>query len=382
MQIAKREVKSAKPVLLFVFILLVGLAGFVEAGKIKDIKKRVKKSIFIPPQSRQEIIRPARNAVFYSPLETAIVSGPPNNSFVQSTSVEFVLDGWQIVPFKKTGRFEVWLLGVDVGWREAGERISYNLPPGKRLYTFMARAKNDAGETDRTAAVRNFYSLTSPYFGKIDITSVDNSGSFDRPQYERVTLYARNPDNPVNITGWRVASRRKSFSFAVPSAARLFDPANLIGIEPIKLSSGNSLNIFVGKVSPVGIDFQENGCMGYLRSGFEGYDALAGGGSCSAISPSAYSGYSTECRRFLNGLGACANVNLTPWQFGADPSCRDFIVKNYNYRACVERSKNQPNFFTGRWRIYLGQSDEVLDDLDDTIYLYDGQGLLVDVYSY
>ncbi|MBI4119946.1 MAG: hypothetical protein HY454_00600 [Parcubacteria group bacterium] len=365
-----------------VCVLLFGLVGFVEAGKIKDIKKRSRASVFIPPQSRQEIIRPARNAVFFSPLETIITSGPANNNFVQSTSVEFVLDGWQIVPFKKTNRFEVWLFGLDAGWREAGERISYNLPPGKRLYTFMARAKNEAGETDRTAAVRNFYTFTSPYYGKIDITAVDGRGSFDKPQYERVTLYARNLAGPVNVSGWRLATRRKSFSFAIPSAARLFDPANLIGIEPIKLSSGDSLNVFVGKASPVGSGFQENGCMGYLRSGFEGYDALAGGGSCSAVSPSVYSSYSVDCRRFLNGLSACASVNLEPWQFGADPACRDFIVRNYNYAACVERGKNQANFFTGRWRIYLGQSDEILDDLDDTVYLYDGQGLLVDIYSY
>ena len=70
------------------------------------------------------------------------------------------------------------------------------------------------------------------------------------------------------------------------------------------------------------------------------------------------------------------------YSFINEPSCREFITKNYNYQACVSRSKNQASFYLAKWKVYLGRTEEIFDDLDDAVYLYDGQGLLVDTYKY
>ena len=85
---------------------------------------------------------------------------------------------------------------------------------------------------------------------------------------------------------------------------------------------------------------------------------------------------------YLNGISSCKEPRLEYFSFINEPSCREFITKNYNYQACVERSKNQASFYLGKWKIYLGHNEEILDDLDDTLYLYDSMGLLVDTYSY
>ncbi|MEK9185492.1 MAG: hypothetical protein AAB863_01830, partial [Patescibacteria group bacterium] len=65
-----------------------------------------------------------------------------------------------------------------------------------------------------------------------------------------------------------------------------------------------------------------------------------------------------------------------------ESECRDFIIKNYNYQACVARSKDRMEFYSGKWKVYLGRSEDIMDDLNDTIFLYDSRGLLVDKYKY
>lgn len=388
----KRAQKNSKLIQGTIFIclsifLLAGFFNIVHAGKIKDILKR-SRSIFIPPQSREQMIEPARSSIFLSLLETTIISGPAQGSFIQDTRIEFFLDGWQIVPFKKVNRFDVWLVGVDSGWRESNNRIEYTLPPGRKAYTFMARAKDDEGKYDRTAAVRSFNTFTSPYFKKVDITGVNYQGSFEKPNYESLTLYARDVASPVNVTGWKVLIKRKNFSFFIPAAARLLDPKNLLDNDPILLNRGNSLNIFLGKTSPVAVNFQENVCTGYMSKSFESYDGLSVFG-CPMPSASDYSHLSLSCRRILGGIGSCQIPELGNFQFGGttyltggDFDCRNFIIRNYNYSSCVERNRDRENFFSGHWRVYLGRTEEVLDDMDDTIYLYDQDGLLVNSYSY
>ena len=351
------------------------------AGKVSDIKKRVRGSIFLPNQPAPGSAGArVRSGIFPNVLETVLVSGPANNSVVKDTRVDFVLDGWQVLPFKKTSRFEVWLSGVDAGWRETYDHATYNLPPGPKDYIFLARAKNDLGEVDATPLVINFSVAISPYFGQFDISNVNKQGTSDKPQYEKITLYSRN-DSPVNITGWRVAVKRSGFSFVIPTAARIYDPRDFLGNDQIVLNKSGYLDIFVGKRSPVGVNFQENSCQGYLSDGFESYDYLSGY-SCTLPDPSSYSNFSLSCRNYLRGIGSCRNVDLLYYQFTTDPECRDFVVRNYNYQACVARSKNRAEFYAGRWRIYLGRTDEILDDLNDTIYLYDSRGLLAASYSY
>lgn len=368
----------------------VGLAFLIgtnlaEAGKISDIKKRVSNSIFLPKKQTSSTsssnTKSASSGIFSSPLETVITAGPENNSFVQDIKVTFVLDGWQILPFKKTTNFDVWLVGVDSGWRNASKQVSYNLPPGKQTYTFMARAKIGSSY-DVTPVVRNFTIYTSPYFGKISISGINKIGTAKNPEYEKFSITAGNIESPINISGWKVTVKRSRFSFSIPSAQKLYDPRSPSNDNVVVLNKSNSAEILVGRRSPLGVNFQENSCQGYLTGVFESPDSLSGSGKCRLPDSSSYGGFSKECRNFIRGINSCRNVSMVYYQFANEPSCRDFIIKNYNYQSCVERNKDGVDFYLNHWRIYLGRNDEILDDLNDTIYLHDGQGLLVAAASY
>lgn len=388
---AKRKAQSAKPILFFVLVVIVVVfwvvvdATATYAGKVKDIKKRARAgaSVFVPTSvQRQREVKMIRNSVFFSPLETAIADGPSHNSVVQNTRAEFTLDGWQIVPFEKVNRFDVWLIGFDGGWKEVSGRVVYDLPAGPKTYTLLARAKNNKGEFDNTAAVRTFSVNVSPYFGRIKVTNVSVRGASDRPHYEKLSLYNQSSDRPVDVTGWRVAIRRSNFSFVVPAAANVLDTRSSVENDRVVLARGHTLDVYFGKRSPVGVNFQENACSAFFRDSFESYDALSSFGSCPPPDPSSYSGFSAACRSFVRGLNACGAPQLGLYQFANEPSCRDFIIRNFNYAACVSRARSRANFYSGRWRVYLGRSEGVMDDLDDTISLYDNAGLLVDRYEY
>lgn len=362
---------------------MLGLGGPAEAGKVGDIIKRskLKSSVFISP-SRQREIQMVRNSVFFSPLETAITGGPEHNGSVEDIKVEFTLDGWQILPFEKVRRFDVWLIGYDGGWKEVGSKVAYNLPAGKKTYTLLARAKNNRGEFDNTAAVRTFMVSTSEYFGKIKIANVVRRGSAVKPHYEKLTLRNQSSDLGVNITGWLVKAERSKFSFEVPTATRVYNPRELSAHDPIVLTKSASVDVYIGKKSPLGVNFQENSCDGYLNDSFESYDGLSASGRCILPEPADYNHFSVSCRTFVRGVSGCRTPRLTAFQFGGEPACRDFIVKNYTYQSCVDRSRNRADFYQGQWKVYLGRAEEVFDDLNDKVYLYDNKGLLVDVYKY
>ena len=372
-----------KQIILFLFcVLMLGIGGSAEAGKVKDIIKRsVVRSSYIPPTNDPQV-RAMRNRIFYSPLETVITGGPNNNSYVQNTKVDFTLDGWELVPFKKISRFEVWLIGYDGGWKEVSSAVSYNLPPGQKTYTLLARAKNGQGEYDATAAVRTFGTNVSPYFKQVNISGVDYRGASQKSYYEKITLTNNSSNLPINITGWTINTKRNNFSFSIPAGTSILSPRDNNNTDPIVLGRGNSATIYVGKISPVGVNFQENACTQYYRSAFESYDALSGYGSCPLPDPSAYNNFGLACRQYVRSISGCSIPKLTLFQFANDSDCRDFIIKNYNYEACVGRARNSASFYSGRWHIYLGRNYEILDDLNDAISLYDNKGLLVDAYSY
>ena len=367
-----------------VCVSLLFIAVTAQAGKVKDIKKRIKipaGSVFLP-RDRSVDVSLIRDGIFSSPMETVIVSGPAQNGIVEDTRVEFKLDGWQILPFVKTTRFDVLLVGYDAIWKESSAQVSYNLPAGKKTYTLLARAKNSKGEVDSSAAVRNFTLQVSPNFGKIKISNVSYRGSGNKSQYEKLSITNQGPDAQIEVTGWRVVINRSNFSFVIPTGANILDPRSTLGYDRIALRRGGSVEIYVGKRSPVGVNFQENLCTGYMSNLFESYDSIGGYGSCPLPDKSEYERFSVTCRTYVRGISSCRIPQLEYYKFINESECRDFIIKNYNYQACVARSKDKMEFYSGKWKVYLGRGEEIMDDLNDTIFLYDSQGLLVDKYKY
>ena len=151
--------------------------------------------------------------------------------------------------------------------------------------------------------------------------------------------------------------------------------------------------------SPYKIDtgFKTNICSGYIGS-YPNYRFVPELYS-NCPTPSRVAGYDAidrDCTRFIESLGACHTPEL---RYYPDPSgsyqpgyvdytpnlssqCKTFLQNHYNYNACVDAHRYEPQFYDHTWYIYFNRQYEQWGERRETISLYDQNNSLVDQISY
>ena len=245
----------------------------------------------------------------------------------------------------------------------------------------------------------------SAWSGKVRL-SLGNAQYEIQPMNEYVTLYSQS-QTPINISGWRLVSSKQkvtyqSGSVAVPFGSKLFYPGATKNLTPIILEQGDQANIITGNLpslSPYLIDvsFKTNVCSGYLEElpNYQFTPPLYSMCPDSKKAPGIQN-LDDDCYGFIERLSYCHTpefrsvrnyqgemesgyVDDTP---NLSTGCKNFLKDTYNYPACVDRNKNNPDFYGQTWYIYLNQKYELWGEKRETISLYDNQGLLVDQITY
>jgi hypothetical protein len=100
--------------------------------------------------------------------------------------------------------------------------------------------------------------------------------------------------------------------------------------------------------------------------------------------PTAPNNLSGECLDYLDSLGSCAMPNLTtlPHSTLSEAQCYNFVVDHLNYNSCVNEHKNDRDFYTHEWRIFLGYSSELWKSKREVIKLVDLSGKTVGTVTY
>ena len=62
--------------------------------------------------------------------------------------------------------------------------------------------------------------------------------------------------------------------------------------------------------------------------------------------------------------------------------CKYFLEHIMTEKGCVSRHRNDSDFFTGEWRLFLKSEDELWYGRDNVLYLLDERDLLVAVLVY
>ncbi len=143
----------------------------------------------------------------------------------------------------------------------------------------------------------------------------------------------------------------------------------------IWLIGGESIQIIAG-VSPLVNNFRVNNCFG----GLSGLYNLNFGNYCPALKVDNLSSFDSSCQDLILRSSSC----LTPSDDilnRQSAQCRVWFEKNVNYNACVARHQNDRDFYK-EWRIYIGNANQIFDQLHDRIELRDQASLLVDSYEY
>ena len=385
-----------------VFIILaIAIGGFLYFGQfptreegLSQLQETLTQAQESAPAKTQTFLRSAEPAPkpASKPLEskptisvnTYIVSGPKEGEIIDETNkVTFEFNA--IVSPEETQdgvTFETKVEGLDDDWKEtSSNQRTVNLPSGPKEYTFLVRAKiKDA--IDPTPAGRTFKINTSPYFGKVEISSIDSQTS-SRPSSIKLSTQL-NEEEKINITGWQLRGN-KGVAIITQGIETYLPYDSNLG-KDIFIRYSDTIYLW-GAPSPLGINksFRPNKCFGYLTDIYNFFPSISSSKRCPSIKLEDISHLGEYCQDFILGMGACEvpdysnNLKIT-----LDSDCTSYISsyaeKNFNYEGCFRNYSKDKDFLNNYWYVYLGH--DMVSKLHDTLYLRDQDGLLVVKYLY
>ena len=230
------------------------------------------------------------------------------------------------------------------------------------------------------------YGEESPYKGRVFInksTSGPRSEDVSR-EYIKLTT-ARNDIPRTNISKWRLESAVTGRSVAIGDAVTLFRSGSSNNETPLTVQKGDEVYVTTGR-SPIGESFQINMCSGYFTQFQTFYPNISN--QCPDPEEEILS-YARDtsifidntCMDFVERIRRCT-VQTEPLPLNLSFACQEAIIEEINYNECVDKHRNEPDFYSGQWRVYLKRSSELWRDKREIIKLVDENGLTVDHYSY
>ncbi|MEK7614668.1 MAG: hypothetical protein AAB428_03315 [Patescibacteria group bacterium] len=206
---------------------------------------------------------------------------------------------------------------------------------------------------------------------KIDVRATN-------PQKEYFEIVGRS-ETPVNITGWRMVGKGGA-SATVGQGVRTLLSGQINQESDIYLSKGERAIIVSGN-SPVGYSFKINSCSGYLAQ-FQDFIPRMSDTCPSLTNESLLKKYSLDspCIEYASEIPLCTTPTKTlPTNLSA--SCREFILTRASHNSCVEDNKNNPDFYSNKWMVYLNKGSELWNPRD-TVKFYDKDDNLIGIYTY
>lgn len=212
--------------------------------------------------------------------------------------------------------------------------------------------------------VRTF-GYPSPYAGKAYL-SEDGTGSYFTIQADTSN------DTSLALAGWSLQSAFNGARFVIPQAADTFVSGSINTILPVSLAPGETAHLSP-RVSPVGVSFRENACIGYLGEHQEFVPELPVDCPPSANTP-------LECAGYVSSIPAChfPGRDSAP---GVSGACRAYAATALSYTGCVREHRHDPDFKRSTWRLYYGLAQKVWRP-HDVVRLLDSEGRVVDVLTY
>lgn len=189
---------------------------------------------------------------------------------------------------------------------------------------------------------------------------------------------------PISLAGWSLQSAVSGVRIMIPAAAPEFVSGILNTVSMISLSPGGSAYVVSGP-SPVGVSFRENVCSGYLgeRQTFtpelERQCPLAS--EELSLNAQNIANFGDTCVDYTRVLPQCHFPGLDAKPNVTD-ACANFLLNRLSYNGCMMAHRNDRDFYTSSWRVYLASGVNLWRDTHDVIRLLDEDGRTVDVLTY
>ncbi|MFH1180919.1 MAG: triple tyrosine motif-containing protein [bacterium] len=348
---------------------------------ISQTRQAPQKTVSITPSQTEE---PSESSAFS--LETFIKYGPLEKEVISDTTQVIFDYSGKVTPEDTPGRisYETKLEGYDKEWQPTNstERI-INLPAGVKDYVFLVRAKIGS-IADQTPAAVHFTLKVSPFFGKLKISGV-TAPTFSTPSL--ITLYSRLGNNEkIDITGWKIAG--KNGTTTIPQGIEKYDSMNPTKKEGVFLKPSDKIIISSNSSPILDVNFRPNKCLGYLDDGFRHFTIPISKNCPRPVANRLPRYLSSACQLYINSRSQCESMNgnkLKSFGVEGDSACIAYIQATFTYPACFVEYSQDSNFTINEWHIYTNRFQfqrEILAEKHDTVYLLDGDNLIIDKFLY
>ena len=224
---------------------------------------------------------------------------------------------------------------------------------------------------------------TSAFSGEIAFSSDYYGATQTNPEKEYVVItLSPGTTRTISTAGWKIISRESGNKGAFPQGAEIPRSGRVNTLAPLLLHAGDKIIIMTGR-SPVGVSFRENKCTGYLEEHQDFHPSL----SQNCPTPSEefsryYRGGDTDgtCATYINSIPYCATE--TSLYGTISSSCENFVEDHLNYNSCVDAHKNDADFKTNTWRVFLEKHSELWRASRETITLLDANNKVIDSIMY
>lgn len=220
---------------------------------------------------------------------------------------------------------------------------------------------------------------------KSDFVVLKTSGARESaPNEEYLEIKAdKKNKNPMKITGWKLKGKGGLDITIGKGSSFIYTEASSQPQEDVYLKPGEKAFIATG-LSPIGTSFKINKCAGYFNQFHEFYPDL--NTECPALRDEDLPNNldsDDKCFNYIKNIPACKTIISIPYKnSGLSSSCQDYVTRNANYKTCVEKHKDDSDFYSPEWRVYLGQNEELWKKSRETITLYDEKNNIIDSASY
>ena len=253
---------------------------------------------------------------------------------------------------------------------------------GGALHTVPAQVSNYyvRAFTEETAQ-RYSHSLYSGSVVFLDRVSSIKASDSNREYF--VLLASNILAGPITVTGWKIFDRQGKISYEFPGGIGVLgsEGGGHI-ISPVTIEPGDVVVVSSGR-SPIGNSFRVNKCSGY-RSQFKNFAPTVKTSCPSPIDEFTRIGTvpftDNTCYETVISLSSCTTVTSIP--AGVSQECKSFLENVLTESGCVAAHRNDPDFFSPEWRVFLNSETELWKDRDNVLYLADENDLLVATLVY
>ncbi len=255
------------------------------------------------------------------------------------------------------------------------------IEPGKILHVITSGVSNYYARGFLEEAERLYE--PSPHAGSIVFHNRTSGIKESEPEREYFVLLVSSAlPEPIDITGWKVFDKNKKISYSLPKGIKVLGTGGIQKAVPIRVGAGNTVIISSGR-SPVGSSFRINKCSGY-RSQFKNFTPTIKT-QCPKpldefISFGSVPYTDNKCFDIVNRMGTCTTVTDIPT--GISDKCHELLENVITESGCVGIHRNDSDFFSSEWRLFLGSQRGLWRNEDNVLYLLDKERRLVTTLVY